>query len=162
MFTKSYIAYGQTIYELVSVLPSLSKESGKRQKCPAPGGHFHEDRTIYVVCREKCHAPDGHIFQPLGNIFELVQDINGTNLLTKFHDDRKINEASRVLTRKTAPAPWWPCFSSNLLTMQILTPHDGRRTKQGHLHLREKNRVDNWKKCPLNTTRIHCLRITSI
>ncbi|KAH3870435.1 hypothetical protein DPMN_033621 [Dreissena polymorpha] len=26
-----------------------------------------------------------------------------TNLLTKFHDDRKINVASRVLTRKNAP-----------------------------------------------------------
>ncbi|KAH3741423.1 hypothetical protein DPMN_048148 [Dreissena polymorpha] len=27
------------------------------------------------------------------------QDIFGTNLLTKFHEDRKINVASRVLTR---------------------------------------------------------------
>ncbi|KAH3775654.1 hypothetical protein DPMN_177060 [Dreissena polymorpha] len=28
-----------------------------------------------------------------------------TNLLTKFHEDRKINVASRVLTRKNAPPP---------------------------------------------------------
>ncbi|KAH3716423.1 hypothetical protein DPMN_059146 [Dreissena polymorpha] len=59
---------------------------------PPPGGHdfkptrtiyklvrdtlftkFHEDQTINVASREKCHAPD----------------IIGTNLLTKFHDDRQ-------------------------------------------------------------------------
>ncbi|KAH3726131.1 hypothetical protein DPMN_051987 [Dreissena polymorpha] len=40
-------------------------------------------------------------------------DINGTNLLTKFHDDRTINMASIVL-RKNATPPWWSCFSTNL------------------------------------------------
>ncbi|KAH3858952.1 hypothetical protein DPMN_101597 [Dreissena polymorpha] len=34
--------------------------------------------------------------------FDLIQDIIGTNLLTKFHDDQTINVASRVLTRKNA------------------------------------------------------------
>ncbi|KAH3775975.1 hypothetical protein DPMN_177386 [Dreissena polymorpha] len=32
----------------------------------------------------------GHVLQATGTIFELVQNIIGTNLLTKFHDDRKI------------------------------------------------------------------------
>ncbi|KAH3738213.1 hypothetical protein DPMN_044841 [Dreissena polymorpha] len=32
-------------------------------------------------------------------------NIIGTNLLTKLHEDRKINVASRVLTRKNAPPP---------------------------------------------------------
>ncbi|KAH3771523.1 hypothetical protein DPMN_172845 [Dreissena polymorpha] len=32
-------------------------------------------------------------------------DIIGTNLLTKFHEDWKINVASRVLTRRNAPPP---------------------------------------------------------
>ncbi|KAH3878621.1 hypothetical protein DPMN_002518 [Dreissena polymorpha] len=32
-------------------------------------------------------------------------NIIGTNLLTKFHKDRKINVASRVLTRTNAPTP---------------------------------------------------------
>ncbi|KAH3715914.1 hypothetical protein DPMN_058630 [Dreissena polymorpha] len=36
---------------------------------------------------------------------ENTQNIIGTNLLTKFHEDRKINVASRVLTRKNAPPP---------------------------------------------------------
>ncbi|KAH3883580.1 hypothetical protein DPMN_007540 [Dreissena polymorpha] len=40
--------------------------------------------------------PGGHVFQPTGIIFELVQDIIGINLLTKFHDDWAINVASRV------------------------------------------------------------------
>ncbi|KAH3748255.1 hypothetical protein DPMN_182693 [Dreissena polymorpha] len=41
----------------------------------------------------------GHVFQATGTTFELVHII-GTNLLTKFHDDRTIHMASRVLTRK--------------------------------------------------------------
>ncbi|KAH3748182.1 hypothetical protein DPMN_182620 [Dreissena polymorpha] len=74
---------------------------------------FHEDRTINVASREKCPAPGGHGFKATKTIFELIQDIIGTNLLTKFHDDRKINVTSRVLTRKIAPPPWWPYFSTN-------------------------------------------------
>ncbi|KAH3799471.1 hypothetical protein DPMN_153079, partial [Dreissena polymorpha] len=50
----------------------------------------------------------GHVFPPTGTIFEFIQDIIGTNRLTKFHDDRTINVASRVLTRKNAPPPWRP------------------------------------------------------
>ncbi|KAH3738159.1 hypothetical protein DPMN_044787 [Dreissena polymorpha] len=42
---------------------------------------------------------DGHVFKPKGIISELVQDIIGVNLLTKFHEDWTINVASRVLTR---------------------------------------------------------------
>ncbi|KAH3890095.1 hypothetical protein DPMN_014166 [Dreissena polymorpha] len=43
--------------------------------------------------------------------------IIGTNLLTKFHDDQKINVTSRVLTRKIAPHPWM-----NLLTKKNAPP----------------------------------------
>ncbi|KAH3857379.1 hypothetical protein DPMN_099986 [Dreissena polymorpha] len=42
----------------------------------------------------------GHVFQSTGIIFKLVQDIIGMNVLTKFHEDRTINVASRV---KNAP-----------------------------------------------------------
>ncbi|KAH3704463.1 hypothetical protein DPMN_079519 [Dreissena polymorpha] len=92
---------------------------------------FHEDWTINVACRvllrfyyshiqpykEKCPAPGGHVFKATKTIFELIQDIIGTNLLTKFHDDRKINVTSRVLTRKIAPPLWWPyIIGMNLLT----------------------------------------------
>ncbi|KAH3709321.1 hypothetical protein DPMN_068783 [Dreissena polymorpha] len=68
---------------------------------------FHEDWTINVASRvltrnieKTAPPPGGHVFQATKTIFELIQDIIGTNLLTKFHDDRKINVTSRVLTRK--------------------------------------------------------------
>ncbi|KAH3713457.1 hypothetical protein DPMN_073250, partial [Dreissena polymorpha] len=61
-----------------------------------------QDRTI----NEKCHTPyGGNVFQPIRSILELIQNINGTNFLTKFHEDGTINVTSRVLTRKHAPAP---------------------------------------------------------
>ncbi|KAH3838109.1 hypothetical protein DPMN_111515 [Dreissena polymorpha] len=56
-------------------------------------------------------------FKATKTIFELIQGIIGTNLLTKFHDDRKTNVTSRVLTRKIAPPLWWPyIIGMNLLT----------------------------------------------
>ncbi|KAH3716607.1 hypothetical protein DPMN_059332 [Dreissena polymorpha] len=52
-----------------------------------------------------------YVFQANVPIFELIQDIIETNLLTKFHEDWTINVASTELTR------------------QMLTPHNyGQRT----------------------------------
>ncbi|KAH3882370.1 hypothetical protein DPMN_006306 [Dreissena polymorpha] len=76
-----------------------------KKNAPPLGSHtnllnkFHEDWTI----NEKCPAPGGHVVKATKTIFELIQDIIGTNLLTKFNDDRKINVTSRVLTRKNVP-----------------------------------------------------------
>ncbi|KAH3871931.1 hypothetical protein DPMN_035146 [Dreissena polymorpha] len=63
-------------------------------KCPAPS------RPCYTIAIQgkMPHPTGGHVFQPTGIIFKLVQDIIRTNLLTKFHEDRTINVASRVLT----------------------------------------------------------------
>ncbi|KAH3807943.1 hypothetical protein DPMN_136291 [Dreissena polymorpha] len=61
-------------------------------------GHPRIDR---IVIRET----DRHRAQTsvrICTIFDLIQDIIGTNLRTKFHDDQTINVASRVLTRKNA------------------------------------------------------------
>ncbi|KAH3879089.1 hypothetical protein DPMN_002990 [Dreissena polymorpha] len=41
-------------------------------------------------------------FSPIWIIFELVRDINKTNVLTNFHDDWAKIVTSRVFTRKTA------------------------------------------------------------
>ncbi|KAH3820183.1 hypothetical protein DPMN_121927 [Dreissena polymorpha] len=90
------------------------------KNAPPPGGHFHEDQTINVASRvltrfyyshiKKNALPLGsHVFQANITIFELIQDIIGTNLLTKFHEDWTINVASRELTR------------------QMLTAHDAQR-----------------------------------
>ncbi|KAH3731027.1 hypothetical protein DPMN_057032 [Dreissena polymorpha] len=60
------------------------------EKCPPPGSHFHEDRTVNVASRVKNAPPRGsHVFQANIIIFELIQAIIKTNLLTKFHEDWK-------------------------------------------------------------------------
>ncbi|KAH3792797.1 hypothetical protein DPMN_146296 [Dreissena polymorpha] len=81
---------------------------------------FNEDPTINVVSSvltrqifmthngrqtidKRKNATGGHVFQPSQTIFKLFKDIITINLLTKFHEDRTINVASRVLTRKNAP-----------------------------------------------------------
>ncbi|KAH3865652.1 hypothetical protein DPMN_028694 [Dreissena polymorpha] len=109
-------------------------------------GKFYEERTVYVVSRvltrlyyshiRKNAPPKSHVFQANIIIFQLIQDIIMTNLLTKFHedwtiniasrvknapplfhDDRKINMTSRVLTR-------WPY----IIEMTVLTKFHEDRT----------------------------------
>ncbi|KAH3869331.1 hypothetical protein DPMN_032494 [Dreissena polymorpha] len=75
---------------------------------------FQQTRTIFIhiqnifstniLTKKKSPTPGGHVFQATSTIFKLVQYVTWTNLLTKFHDDRTINVASRVLTRKK-PCP---------------------------------------------------------
>ncbi|KAH3775569.1 hypothetical protein DPMN_176974 [Dreissena polymorpha] len=52
-----------------------------------------------LLTRKNAPPPGSHVFQPTGIIFEHFQNIIGMNLLTKFHEDRTVNVASRVLTR---------------------------------------------------------------
>ncbi|KAH3886924.1 hypothetical protein DPMN_010937 [Dreissena polymorpha] len=77
---------------------------------------FHEDWTKNVTSRVFTYVHYIHIekttrpltamfFSPIWTIFELVRDINETNVLTKFHDDWAIIVTSRVFTRNTAPPP---------------------------------------------------------
>ncbi|KAH3881575.1 hypothetical protein DPMN_005501 [Dreissena polymorpha] len=73
-----------------------------RKTAPPPGGHFHADWTKNVTSRVLTRFYNSHIshvFQPTGTIFELVQDIIETHVLTKFHEDWTINVTFRVLTR---------------------------------------------------------------
>ncbi|KAH3721509.1 hypothetical protein DPMN_064438 [Dreissena polymorpha] len=68
----------------------------------------HGDWTINVtenVNMKNAPPPGGHVFKLTATIFKLVRDIIGRNCLTKYHDDRTINVASRVLQRKNAPPP---------------------------------------------------------
>ncbi|KAH3867864.1 hypothetical protein DPMN_031001 [Dreissena polymorpha] len=92
---------------------------------------FHGDRTINVASRvltrfyyshiRKNAPPLGsHVFQANVTIFELIQDIIETNLLTKFHEDWKINVASRVLTRKNAPPLGSHVFQANLTIFELI------------------------------------------
>ncbi|KAH3774491.1 hypothetical protein DPMN_175873 [Dreissena polymorpha] len=47
-----------------------------------------------VLTNKNAPHPSGHVFQPTRNIFQLIQEIIGTNLLTKLHEDPTINIAS--------------------------------------------------------------------
>ncbi|KAH3775881.1 hypothetical protein DPMN_177291 [Dreissena polymorpha] len=61
--------------------------------------------------------PGSHVFQPTGIIFELVQDIIRMNLLTKFHEDRTINVASRM---KHAPPLYSHVFQANVTIFELI------------------------------------------
>ncbi|KAH3879811.1 hypothetical protein DPMN_003718 [Dreissena polymorpha] len=52
-------------------------------------------------------------------IFKLNRGIIGTNLLTKFHEDRTRNVASRVFTRKTAPPSGGHVFQRTRTTFEL-------------------------------------------
>ncbi|KAH3872616.1 hypothetical protein DPMN_035835 [Dreissena polymorpha] len=70
---------------------------------------------------EKNALPLGsHVFQAEVTIFELIQDIIGTNHLSKFHEDRKINVASRVFTRKDAPPPGGHVFQPTNIIFELV------------------------------------------
>ncbi|KAH3798085.1 hypothetical protein DPMN_151675 [Dreissena polymorpha] len=95
--------------------------SMRRLKCLLLGGNFVEFIDRYAtgmrgnvasrVLTIKNAPPLGsHVFQANVKIFELIQDTHETNLLSIFHEDWTIHVASRVLSR------------------QMLTPHNARRT----------------------------------
>ncbi|KAH3827010.1 hypothetical protein DPMN_128938 [Dreissena polymorpha] len=57
----------------------------------------HDDWLL--ECSHKNAPPTGgHVFSPIWTIFELVRDINKTNVLTNFYDDWATIVTSRVFT----------------------------------------------------------------
>ncbi|KAH3861206.1 hypothetical protein DPMN_024133 [Dreissena polymorpha] len=69
-----------------------------------------------------------HVFQESITIFELIQYIIETNLLTKFPEDWTINVASRVLTR---------FYYSNILPYKVKFTHLGSHVFQANLTIFE-------------------------
>ncbi|KAH3735667.1 hypothetical protein DPMN_042202 [Dreissena polymorpha] len=92
-------------------------------------------RNLPVLCSPRLNTLEAIslVFPPTGTIFKLIQDIIGTNHLTKFHDDRTINVASRVLTRKNAQSP--DIIRTNLLTKF----HEDRKINVASRVLTRKN-----------------------
>ncbi|KAH3749342.1 hypothetical protein DPMN_183839 [Dreissena polymorpha] len=114
-----------------------------RKNAPPPGGHFHENLTINVASRENAPPHKCHVFQPTGVILKLVKDIIGMNLLTKFHEDRTMNVASRVINAPSLeinetnlPTKFHEDrtinAASRVSTMQMVTLYNARRTKGAH------------------------------
>ncbi|KAH3845752.1 hypothetical protein DPMN_088040 [Dreissena polymorpha] len=107
-----------TIFELNSHVRDINKTNVLT--------NFHDDWAKFVTSivfrRENCHyihieknapATGGHVFSPIWTIFELVREINKTNVLTNFHDDWATIGTSRVFTTKTDPPP----FSSHVFQL---------------------------------------------
>ncbi|KAH3772576.1 hypothetical protein DPMN_173917 [Dreissena polymorpha] len=116
----------------------------RKKTAPLPGGHvFSLIMTIFKLVRDmhttnakhvtsgvKKTPPGGHVFLPIQTIIELKCPIqvwkNGpplgchTNHLSKFHEDRKINVASRVLTRKNAPPPGGHVFQPTDIIFELV------------------------------------------
>ncbi|KAH3892819.1 hypothetical protein DPMN_016949 [Dreissena polymorpha] len=66
---------------------------------------------------EKIAPPTGaHVFSPISTIFDLVQDINKTNVLTNFHDDWAKNVTS---LEKTAPPTGGHVFQRTGTTFEL-------------------------------------------
>ncbi|KAH3712340.1 hypothetical protein DPMN_072037 [Dreissena polymorpha] len=91
---------------------------------------FHENWAKNVTSRvftcfhykhiEKNAPPTGgHVFSPTWTIFELVQDINKTNVLTNSHDDWAKIVTSRVFTRKSAPPTGGHVFQRTGTTFEL-------------------------------------------
>ncbi|KAH3778213.1 hypothetical protein DPMN_179667 [Dreissena polymorpha] len=103
---------------------------------------FHEDRTINVASRELTRFNYSHnrinalppgdlVFQATETIFVSGKDFMETNLLTKFHDDRKQNLASRDIIETNLVTKFHEdrkiIVASVVLTRQKTT-HDAQRT----------------------------------
>ncbi|KAH3696361.1 hypothetical protein DPMN_083825 [Dreissena polymorpha] len=58
----------------------------------------------YIYIEKNAPPTGGHVFLLIPTIFELVRDINKTNILTNFHDDWAKIVTSRVFTREKCPA----------------------------------------------------------
>ncbi|KAH3751410.1 hypothetical protein DPMN_185966 [Dreissena polymorpha] len=84
---------------------------------------------------EKCPNPGGHVFQPTRTIFELVQDIIGTILLTKVHKDRTINVASRPNgCHVFQPTRHIIEFAQVIIRTNLLTKFHGDRTINANIY----------------------------
>ncbi|KAH3852396.1 hypothetical protein DPMN_094903 [Dreissena polymorpha] len=62
------------------------------------GTIFKFNSHIKETNRKVPTSTGGHVFSPIWIIFELVRDINKTNVLTNFHDDCAKIVTSRVFT----------------------------------------------------------------
>ncbi|KAH3738361.1 hypothetical protein DPMN_044995 [Dreissena polymorpha] len=111
-----------TIFELIVLIQDIIKTNLLTI--------FHQDWTINVASknwtinvasRVKNAPPLGsNVFQAKVTIFELIKDISRTNLLSKFHEDQKINVASRVLTWKNAPPPGGHVFQPTGIIFELV------------------------------------------
>ncbi|KAH3893444.1 hypothetical protein DPMN_017591 [Dreissena polymorpha] len=113
-----------TIFKLVRDIHITNAKhvTSRVKKTPPRRPCFLPIQTIIELncpIQEKCPAQVGigsHIFQAKVTIFELIQDIIGTNHLSKFYEDRKINVASR----ENAPPPGGHVFQPTDIILKLV------------------------------------------
>ncbi|KAH3892501.1 hypothetical protein DPMN_016619 [Dreissena polymorpha] len=123
VFTSSHVIdLTRTIFELYShiketnVLTKFHKNWAKNVTSRV-FSCFH-----YIHIERNAPPTGGHVFSPIWTIFQLVRDINKTNVRTNFHDDwAKIVTSREKLTLYTyqekCPAHWPPYINkTNVLT----------------------------------------------
>ncbi|KAH3812241.1 hypothetical protein DPMN_140665 [Dreissena polymorpha] len=98
VFTSHVIQLTETIFELNSYIKEtnvLTKfhENWAKNVTSSVFTCFH----YYIHIEKNAPTTGGHVFSPISTIFELVRDINKTNVLTNFHDDWAKIVTSRVL-----------------------------------------------------------------
>ncbi|KAH3866246.1 hypothetical protein DPMN_029305 [Dreissena polymorpha] len=94
-----------------------------------------------LLTKKNTPPPGGHVLQPTQTIFELVQDIIGTNLLTMFHDDWIRNMAFRILTRKNAPPPWRSYIITINVSSRVLTSNKRKHAPPPSCHVFKANKT---------------------
>ncbi|KAH3892001.1 hypothetical protein DPMN_016112 [Dreissena polymorpha] len=110
MFTSHVIQLTGTIFKLNS---HIKETNAKNVTC----GVFTCFHNIHI---EKNAPPTGgHVFSPIWTIFELVRDINKTNVLANFRDNWAKIVTSRVFTRKTAPPTGGHVFQRTGTTFEL-------------------------------------------
>ncbi|KAH3694604.1 hypothetical protein DPMN_082044 [Dreissena polymorpha] len=73
----------------------------------------------YIHIAKAAPPLGGHVFSPIWTIFELVCDINKTNVLTKLYDDWAKIVTSRAFIRKTAPPTGGHVFQRTGTTFKL-------------------------------------------
>ncbi|KAH3830062.1 hypothetical protein DPMN_103299 [Dreissena polymorpha] len=111
-----------TIFKLVrDIHITNAKHVTSRVKKTPPWRPLRSPSLTQMNRAHKNAPPLGsHVLQAKVTIFELMQDIIWTNHLSKFHEDRKINVASKVLTRKNAPPPGGHVFQPTDIIFELV------------------------------------------
>ncbi|KAH3897442.1 hypothetical protein DPMN_021630 [Dreissena polymorpha] len=112
---------------LVDLNAKLNRTPVLKNATPPCGLFWTTNVTSRVLTRKTAPPHGGNVFHSTGTIFELVQDIIGTHVLTMFHEDWTKNVTSRMLTRKTATPPGGHVFQPTgtifILVQDIIGTH---------------------------------------
>ncbi|KAH3881960.1 hypothetical protein DPMN_005888 [Dreissena polymorpha] len=122
---------------------NLTSRVFTRKTAPPPGGHPFSSKNHFqtqlsylenkLFTRKIAPPTGGHVFQQTGTTFDKVfpfffltyfnlnRGIIGTNLLTKFHEERTRNVASRVFT-STVPPTGGHVFQQTRTTFELNQP----------------------------------------